>query len=141
MSPIVNPKVLLDAIRERYERETTQEGYRPILAEMTADEDINLPSQEQLVRHEPALAALLREFDWATDVADCEPRNVWLVESAGGYKRRMAELVGKWAETKDPFLQTSEAYDVAYQAFMKILAPKQNAWATRQEQLEEGATD
>lgn len=137
MSPIVRPEDLLAEVLDLYDREASLDGYRPALVETTLEGAIKRPTWPQLVKHQPALADLLRDFDRATDISGTCPQDVWYAGSAGGFKRRMAELVGRWAATKDPFLCTSEAYDVAYQAFMKILAPKQNAWAERQDQLPE----
>lgn len=137
MSGIVRPSDLLGEMLDWLERTRTQEGYRPALVDMAPDEDIDHPTARQLIRHEPALAALLQEFDRATDHDDIAPEHVWYAGWAGGFKYRMVELVGKWAKTEDPFLRSNEAYDVAYQAFMAIMEPKKEAWARRHDSTED----
>ena len=75
----------------------------------------------QLVRAQPALAALLGEIQQIRDPGGASfcANHVWYNE---GYRDRLYQLVGWEAPADAPaFLRTSEAFDVAYDTLYHAL--------------------
>lgn len=85
-----------------------------------------------LMQCEPRLHALLKEI---ASIRDHHGRhgfcaNQWWVRPnpllGGSLKSRMSDLVGRSAETSNPVLRSSEAYDVAYTILYHALPPCRN---------------
>jgi hypothetical protein len=85
------------------------------------------PTWAELVRLEPRLLALQRDIR-AVDGSDPHfcANKVWY--RPGGFKDRLCQLVGWYAERDDPVLRSSEAYDVAYDHLYRQLPPCRDCW-------------